>query len=69
MNKRELLEQVINLKPADRFVIVEGILKSLDKPDLTIEEIWIDESEKRLTAYRNGDIKGVPYESVFSDEK
>ncbi len=67
MDKRELLEEVISLKPSDRFVIVEGILKSLDKPDLTIDEIWIDESERRLEAYRSGILKGVPAESVFTD--
>ena len=66
MDKRELLEEVISLKPSDRFVIVEGILKSLDKPNLIIDEIWIDESERRLEAYRSGILKGVPAESVFT---
>ncbi|MCF6336046.1 MAG: addiction module protein [Spirochaetales bacterium] len=69
MDRKELLKQVINLKPADRFVIIEGILESLDKPDLTIDEIWIEESEKRLGAYRNGELEGIPYENIFSDIK
>ncbi len=32
MNTVEVLNEAINLKSKERFILVEGILKSLDKP-------------------------------------
>ncbi|MCK9297278.1 MAG: addiction module protein [Desulfobulbaceae bacterium] len=49
-------------------MIVEGLLKSLDEPDRKIDEIWAEEAEKRLKAYRDGKLKGIPLEEVFKDE-
>ena len=33
MGSKEILSQAIELKPEERFVIVEGLLKSLDEPE------------------------------------
>lgn len=62
MNNKELLYQAMALKPEDRFIIVEGLLRSLDEPDIRIDEIWADEAEKRLKAYRDGRLEGIPFE-------
>ena len=51
---KEILEQALKLKPEERFIIVEGLIKSLDEPDSTIDAIWVEEAEKRLQAYRAG---------------
>lgn len=59
------LEKALRLKPQERFVIIEGLLLSLDEPNKKIDEIWAIEAEKRLAAYRNGKLKGVPFEEVF----
>ena len=53
MPNEQLLAAVINLKIQDRFVILEGLLKSLDYPDNKIDEIWLVEAEKRLIAHRS----------------
>ncbi len=68
MSSKEILEQAIALKPEERFMIVEGLLKSLDEPDRKIDEIWTEEAEKRLKAYRNGRLEGIPMEEVFRDK-
>jgi len=68
MSSKEILEQAMTLKPEERFMIVEGLLKSLDEPDRKIDEIWAEEAEKRLKAYRGGRLEGIPIEEVFSDE-
>lgn len=68
MSSKEILEQAIALKPEERFMIVEGLLKSLDEPDRKIDEIWTEEAEKRLNAYRNGRLEGIPMEEVFRDK-
>ena len=65
MAARELLEEALKLKPEDRFVLVEGLLKSLDEPDRVLDDVWVEEAEKRLRAYREGRLDGVPMEDVF----
>ncbi len=48
-------------------MVIEGLLKSLDEPDNTIDAIWAEEPEKRLQAYREGSLKGIPMDSIFVD--
>jgi len=67
MSSKEILGQAMALKPEERFMIVEGLLKSLDEPDRKIDEIWAKEAEKRLKAYREGSLKGIPMEEIFKD--
>ena len=67
MRSKEILTQAIALNPAERFMIVEGLLKSLDEPDLRLDEIWAEEAEKRLAAYREGRLGGVPMKDIFTD--
>ncbi len=68
MSNIEILEQALKLRPDEKFIIVEGLLKSLDAPDGKIDEIWAVEAEKRLSAYRNGKLKAVPMEEVFDSK-
>ena len=65
MIARDLLEEALKLKPEDRFVLVEGLLKSLDEPDRILDDVWVEEAKKRLRAYREGRLDGVPMEDVF----
>ncbi len=67
MKSQELLKEVLTLKPHDRFLIVEGILSSLDQPDNDIDEIWANEAVSRLQAYRAGKLKGFPMSEIFND--
>lgn len=62
---KHILEQALKMTPADRFVIIEGLLNSLDEPDKTIDEIWAIEAEKRLEAYKQGNLKTLSYEEIF----
>lgn len=65
MGTRELLEQALKLDPTERLDLVDGVLHSLDRPDPTIDRIWIEEAERRLAAYRAGKVRGVPAEDIF----
>jgi putative addiction module component (TIGR02574 family) len=67
MNSKEILEQALKLKPDERFTVVEGLLRSLDEPDATLDGIWVEEAEKRLAAYREGKLEAVPLEEVFKE--
>ncbi|MDR3553888.1 MAG: addiction module protein [Syntrophobacteraceae bacterium] len=65
MEGREVLEQALKLKPQERFLVIEGLLRSLDEPDEKLDAIWAEEAEKRLRAYRDGRLKGIPMEEIF----
>jgi len=68
MSTKELLDEAMKLKPDERLGLVEILIRSLDEPDKKLSEIWAEEAEKRLTAYREGRLEGVPMEEVFKED-
>jgi putative addiction module component (TIGR02574 family) len=68
MSNTDLLEQALKLPATEKFLIVDGLLKSLDAPDPKLDEVWADEALRRLAAYRAGEIDGVPAEDIFDEE-
>jgi putative addiction module component (TIGR02574 family) len=56
MSVKELLDEAMKLKPEERFTLIDGLIKSLDEPDKTLDEIWAEEAERRLRAYRKFDV-------------
>ncbi|MDP3030034.1 MAG: addiction module protein [Deltaproteobacteria bacterium] len=67
MSTKEVLEKALKLKPEERFLVIEGLLKSLDEPDRRLDDIWADEAERRLKAYREGRLEGIPMEEIFEE--
>ena len=68
MSKNEVLELALHLKASERFLIIDELLKSLDKPDKEIDEIWEDEALNRLKAYDDGKLETVSEEEFFNYE-
>ena len=68
MSTKELLDEAMKLKPEERLTLVESLIKSLDEPDKNLDEIWAEEAEKRLKAYREGKLEGIPMEEIFKEE-
>lgn len=62
----EIIQEVINLKPQEKYLIIESLVLSLTEPDKDIEKIWIEESQKRLDEYKNGNLKTLSFEEVFN---
>lgn len=65
MSINELLEQALTLNVNERTKLIDELFKSIDKPDEEIDQIWADEADKRLEAYRKGEIKAVSMENIF----
>lgn len=65
MGTQELVSQTLKLDPAERFEVVDQILRSLDRPDPEIDRIWLGEAERRLRTYRESKVKGIPAEEIF----
>lgn len=64
MSSKEIIQNALKLSPQEKLLIVDSILQSLDEPDKSLETIWAEESEKRLKAFREGKIKGIPYDEL-----
>ncbi len=62
---KALVDSVLQLKPAERMRLLNVIYGSLERPDKAIDEIWYDEAERRLDAYKAGDVEGIPAEQVL----
>jgi len=67
-SSKTVLEKALQLKPQERFIVIDGLLLSLDEPNKEIDEIWAIEAEKRLAAYRSGKLKGIPFEEIFGEK-
>jgi len=68
MSKNEVLELALHLKANDRFLIIDELLKSLDKPDKNIDDIWQGEALNRIKAYDDGKLETVSEEEFFNYE-
>jgi len=42
---RQMLQQAMQLSAPDRATLVEGLIASLDKPDNTLDTLWLKEAE------------------------
>ena len=40
MSNTQILEEALQLNPQERYIVVESLLKSLDKPDDSVDSIW-----------------------------
>jgi putative addiction module component (TIGR02574 family) len=67
MNAKEIISSALKLSPAERFELIEQISRSLDRPDPELDQLWSIEAEKRLAAYRSGQVRGIPASVVLGD--
>jgi len=65
----EVLKEALALRPAQKAVLIDKLLLSLDKPDKDIDELWAREAESRIDAYDQGKIKAVDLETVLRKYK
>ncbi|RXJ85356.1 addiction module protein [Arcobacter cloacae] len=66
MGTNEIIKEAINLKPQEKYLIIESLILSLNEPNKEIEKLWIEESEKRLEEYKNGNLETLSFEEVFN---
>jgi len=69
MSKRleEIINEAMELGLEERAQLAGMLLSSLDEPsESEVERLWLQEAERRLQDYREGKVKGIPAEEVFS---
>ena len=62
-----LLHQALKLSSMERAALLEGLIVSLDKPDASLDALWLKEAESRLAAYRAGELGAMDAEQVFAE--
>lgn len=67
MSTSDMIEQVLSLKASDRYLLLEILHRSLDKPDPEIDGVWQEEALRRVKAYDEGRLETVSAEEVFRD--
>jgi hypothetical protein len=65
MSLAEIIHEALELKPQERYAVIEELTRSLDVPNPEIEQAWIDVSLRRAEAYRNGSLETVGYAEAF----
>ena len=67
MTVKSIEKSILQLSPIQRLRMVDNILASLDKPDPSIERAWGRESDRRLAAYRRGEITAIEGATVMRE--
>ena len=67
MGTTDVIEQALKLKASERYMLLEMLHQSLDKPDPEIDRIWREEALRRVKAYDEGKLATVSMEEVFRD--
>jgi putative addiction module component (TIGR02574 family) len=65
MSINDILDEVLALKPKDRYLIIEKLNDSLSAPNPEVEKEWIGESMRRSEANDRNELDTVSYEEVF----
>lgn len=67
MSTDEVFGQALKLKAAERYLLLELLHHSPDKPDPAVDEAWQQEAMRRLKAYDEGRVECVSLKEVFRD--
>ena len=63
---RKIEKQAQELSPKERARLAMALIESLDQgQDEDVDELWLDEAERRLEEYRSGRIEAIPANEVF----
>lgn len=64
---KNAMDQALQLPANERAALVQTLIRSLDKPDPSLDAGWFKEVEDRLSAYQSGEITAVDAEDVFRE--
>jgi putative addiction module component (TIGR02574 family) len=60
-------KQTRALKPREKAALARRLIDQLDPTvDANVERLWIEEAERRLRAYRAGELKSLPGDEVMA---
>ena len=65
MNTKELINDVVSLPVEERVLVVDLLLRSLNKPESDIDKKWTIVAKQRLADLRSGSVQSIPGKEVF----
>lgn len=63
---KDFIREASDLSVEDRAIIIDSLLRTLNKPDPDIDRAWSEDARRRLDEMRSGRIRPVPGDEVFS---
>lgn len=66
---KKILEDALSLPPNGKLELVDYLLASLDAPDKEIDQLWMEEAERRIDAYERGEMRALKIEEVLQKYK
>ena len=65
---KKIEEEAFTLSSRERARLAMNLIKSLDNhDDADVEELWLQEAERRYREYREGKLQTRPADDVFRD--
>lgn len=64
--RKRFLDHALELKPAEKFYLIDLLVTSLDQPDEKINAIWLEEAKNRLLAHREKRTRPVSAKKVLN---
>ncbi|MEN8254506.1 MAG: addiction module protein [Verrucomicrobiota bacterium] len=62
----EIIHEAEALPVEERTLVVDSLLRTLNRPDPTVENKWIEVAKQRLEELRSGKVQGIPASEVFA---
>jgi len=62
----DILKEAESLPVEERVLLVDSILRTLNRPDSEIDRKWLDVAKRRLDELRSGAVQDVPVAEVFA---
>ena len=69
MTVKDVFAQTKDLPAKDKAKLVDMILGDLDRPDPSVEKVWIKEVQQRKNNLRSGRTKALSYRQVMGKYK
>jgi Putative addiction module component len=66
MTTEKLIEEALSLPVEQRALVVDSLLRSLNKSEISIDTQWAEVARKRLEELRSGTVKPIPGDEVFA---
>ncbi|MGD9973327.1 MAG: addiction module protein [Desulfatirhabdiaceae bacterium] len=65
-NTKDIIQEAAALPVAERIIVVDSLLRTLNNPNPDLDTKWIEVAKCRLSELRSKRINPVPGDQVFS---
>lgn len=64
---KQIIREAELLPVEERTILVNSLLRTLNPPDLEVDQKWVKVAKRRLEELRSGRVKGIPGDKVFAE--